>query len=67
MSLMGDMIAREGGWWINSKKDPRWHAYGRSDCVGGFAMPQEVKEKIEELKKKLGKPPKDLEWGYMKD
>ena len=30
-------------------------------------MPPECEVRIEKLKKKYGKPPKDLEWGYIKD
>ena len=56
-----------GSWWLNSKTDPRWNYNGRADCVGGFMMPDECQNKLKELKQKLGKPPKDLEWGYMKD
>lgn len=63
MSMFGP---RMGSWWLYSKTDPKWNYDGRC-CVGGFMMPDECKEKLEELKKKLGKPPKDLEWGYMKD
>lgn len=59
-------MIKTGSWWIHSKKDPRWNASGES-LVGGFIMPPECKEAIEELKKKYGKPPDDLEWGYMKD
>ncbi|MDD4761838.1 MAG: hypothetical protein PHZ25_02355 [Candidatus Pacebacteria bacterium] len=57
----------EGGWSLHSDKDPRWNCSGRSDCVGGFVMPQECKDKIEQLKSQLGEPPDDLKWSYMKD
>jgi hypothetical protein len=30
-------------------------------------MPPECEAKLEELKKKLGEPPDDLTYGYMKD
>lgn len=56
----------KGDWWLRSKSDPRWNSDGRT-LVGGFVMPDECKQKLEELKGKLGEPPKDLEWGYMKD
>jgi len=59
-------MIREGTWWLNSKKDPRWNASGRSH-VGGFCMSVDCEKKLEELKKKLGDPPDDLEFGYMKD
>lgn len=57
---------RSGTWWIASKADPRWKANGRGK-VGMFAKPPEVVAKIEELKRSLGEPPDDLEYGYMKD
>ena len=64
---MGILNFPPGDWWLKSQKDPRWNCSGRSNCVGGFVMPQELKDKIEELKEKFGKPPDDAEWGYMKD
>lgn len=57
----------KGFWYLNSNTDSRWNSSGNSDRVGGFAMPYEAKEKLNELKKHLGDPPKDLEWGYDKD
>lgn len=57
---------REGSWWLHSEKDPRWNCTGRAG-VGGFVIPQECKNKIEQLKQTLGEPPDDLKWGYMKD
>jgi hypothetical protein len=62
---MGMFGPRLGSCWLRSKEDPRWNFETRA-YVGGFEMPKECKDKIEELKKKLGKPPRDLEWGYMK-
>jgi hypothetical protein len=59
-------VMRPGTWWIRSAKDPRWKASGAGD-VGMFARPTEVDTKIEELKRSLGDPPDDLEWGYVKD
>jgi hypothetical protein len=56
-----------GSWWLTSKKDPRWNTHGNSSFVGGFEMCDEAKEKLEVLKLKYGKPPKDLTHGYMKD
>ena len=56
----------KGSWWLLSKNDPRWNSNGQSD-VGGFAMSEECKQKLEELKHQFGEPPGDLEWGYMKD
>ena len=46
---------REGSWWLRSKSDPRWNADGRTG-VGGFVMPKECEEKLEELKRELGEP-----------
>lgn len=57
---------REGSWWIYSKKDSKWNRSGRG-FVGGLMKPDEVDKVVEELKKELGEPPDDLEWGYMKD
>ncbi len=57
---------KDGSWWINSKSDPRWNASG-SGKVGLFGMPEEAEKEIKRLKKKYGKPPEDLEFGYMKD
>ena len=59
-------IVTNGSWWLHSKSDPRWN-YNGTGQVGGFVMPLECKEKIEELKKEFGDPPEDLEFGYMKD
>ena len=52
-----------GTWWISSNIDPHWIAEGIG-LVGGGQRPAEVGAKIEELKKELGDPPPDLEWGY---
>jgi len=62
--LFGPII-REGSWWLTSKKDSRWNAQGRAR-VGGLVIPEDCKKRVEELKRKFGKPPDDLEWGYMK-
>lgn len=59
-------MMRMGTWWLRSASDPRWNAGGRSQ-VGMFSVPLAAKEKIEELKLKLGEPPEDFEIGYMKD
>ena len=58
---------RMGSWSVSSKKDPRWNATGRAMglvCCGG---PPEIQEWIEACKKKFGKPPDDLQYGFMKD
>lgn len=57
----------EGSWWLESKSDQRWNCNGRADCVGGFVMPEECQKQLKKLKRKLGEPPADLTWGYMKD
>ena len=59
---------RSGSWWIHSESDERWRRSGTSDGVGGFVLPPEAEQAIEELKSELGEePPDDLEYGYMKD
>ncbi len=62
MSMFGP---KPGVWWIKSKTDPRWDCHGEA-AVGGFAIPREAQDKLEELKKTLGEPPEDTEWGYEK-
>ncbi len=59
-------LQTSGTWWVSSKSNPKWDKSGVTE-VGGFVMPREAKEHVKNMKKKLGKPPKDLEWGYMKD
>jgi hypothetical protein len=66
MGFLSGIMVRQGTWWLNSKSDPRWNSDGRSQ-VGGLEIPEECQKKIDELKQTLGDPPKDLEWGYMKD
>jgi PHP family Zn ribbon phosphoesterase len=62
---MGMFGLKPGAWFLNSKLDNRWNCSG--DCMcGGFTMPKEVKEKIEELEKRYGEQPKDLTWSYHK-
>ena len=65
MGLLGGR-PKKGSWWIKSESDSRWNIQGR-DYVCGGQMPQRCSETYEKLKKKLGKPPEDIEWGYMKD
>lgn len=57
---------KPGSWWVSSKTDPRWNGSGHDD-VGGFMMNESAEAHIKAKKKELGKPPKDLEFGYMKD
>jgi len=45
--------------------DVRWNREGNGQ-VGGLAMPADCRKALEELKKKLGEPPADLEWNYYK-
>jgi hypothetical protein len=59
-------LIEQGTWWLISKQDPRWNVQGKG-MVGGFVRPKEASDKLEELTQKLGPPPEDLEWGYMKD
>lgn len=64
---MGMFGAKEGMAWTRSESDPRWNMSVHCFC-GGFVMPEELEELIEEKKKELGDElPKDLEWAYMKD
>ena len=65
MGLLFNPIS-EGTWRFRSKSDPRWNSKGRT-YVGGFVMPEACRKKLEKLKRALGEPPEDLEWGYMKD
>lgn len=55
-----------GTWTLESKSDPRWNCEGRG-LVGMFSIPPDAKEKVEELREKLGPPPPDLYYSYMKD
>ena len=52
---------RKGSWYLNSKQNPSWNCSGRTSACGGFAMPLECEQKIEQLKKIFGNPPDDLE------
>lgn len=56
-----------GEWVLHSELDPRWNCKDRAERVGMGAPPKEAREKVEELTKKLGEPPEDLEYGYWKD
>ena len=59
---------KPGSWSISSSSDRRWNAHGRTagwSVMGG--MPPEARKKVEELKKLLGDPPRDLQCGFMKD
>lgn len=57
-----------GSWWVRSDSDPRWNGSGSGALVGMFQRPAEVDAHVEAKKKELKiDPPKDAEWGYMKD
>lgn len=56
----------EGTWYFSSESDPRWSASGRGP-VGDFTFSTEAEAELEKLKLRLGDPPADLLWGYMKD
>jgi len=61
-------FASSGSWWLSSESNPKWNCSGDTKFCGGFTMPDECTNKIEKLKEILKEePPKDLEWGYMKD
>lgn len=65
MSMFGP---KPGSWYLYSEIDPRWDATGRcEDLVVTAGMPKECREKLEDLKQKLGDQPEDLEYGVMKD
>jgi hypothetical protein len=55
----------QGRWYLKSESDPRWDESGVA-LVGGFTMCPECEAALENLKKKFGEPPKDLEWSYHK-
>ena len=59
--------ASSGSWWLSSVSDPEWDCSGETKFCGGFTMSEECIAKIKKLSEKLGEPPEDLEWGYMKD
>jgi hypothetical protein len=64
MSMFGPKM---GSWSVHSESDPRWNKSGRAEglcCMGG---PQEMKDWIEECKKKYGEPPADATMSFMKD
>lgn len=55
--------AKPGSWYLESKKDPRWNAAGRSSrLVLLSGLPDDVKTEVERLKALYGEPPDDLEW-----
>lgn len=58
---------KPGVWWFSSKSDSRWDENGRTESLSAMYMPNEAKKALERLKKQLGEPPLDLEFGGMKD
>ena len=65
MNMLG---IRPGSWSLTSIKNNKWNTSGRTDgwaCSGG--MCPEAEKELKRLKKKYGKPPKDLEYFFMKD
>lgn len=66
MSIIGDVIAGRGGSWsLRSKSDPRWNYDGEGRV--SIAYVEGLEKKLQELRKKLGKQPKDLTISVMKD
>lgn len=62
-----DKMMKQGSWWLTSKSDSRWNCHGQGS-VGMFAIPADAQEFMDKKKKELNEePPKDLEFGYMKD
>lgn len=63
---MGMFGPKEGTYGLHSEKDKRWNVSWRGT---GFVTTAEygVKDKVEELKKKYGGPPEDLEYSFWKD
>ena len=60
-------MMKQGSWWLTSKSDSRWNTQGHGS-VGVFAIPEDGQKFLDEKEKELNKkPPKDLEFGYMKD
>lgn len=58
---------KPGVWWFASKSDPRWNAEGRTpNLVLSVGLPPEANRKLDELVRRLGRVPADLEFGCMK-
>ena len=65
MSMFG---GQPGSWGFSSKKNPKWNRQGRADCMLVLAgMCPEAKAALREMKRRLGKPPRDLVYSCMKD
>jgi hypothetical protein len=66
-TMCGMFGPKMGSWSVHSDIDPRWNKEGRAKglvCMGG---PQELRDWIEECKKKYGKAPDDATMTFMKD
>lgn len=57
---------REGTWWIESKTDKRWNCGGRA-YASVLSASRLIEDKIDELTRRYGDPPDDIEVGFMKD
>lgn len=66
-SAMGALGFRAGTWWLSSRQDPRWQAFGFAETLSVLSLPQEAKVVLDAMKKKYGSPPEDLEYGCLKD
>jgi|WetSurSiteA1Bulk_404760.scaffolds.fasta_scaffold274599_1 hypothetical protein len=51
-------------WWIRSNEDPRWNYEGFSPAA--LNAVRDVAVALESMKKDMGDPPADLDWGYVK-
>lgn len=58
-------LEKKCSWWIRSESDSRWNCDGEGTCIGMICL--ELDNKLEELKKNFGEPPKDVTVGFMKD
>lgn len=64
MSMFGP---KPGSWWLMSKSDPKWKATGHVEALSVTQMPLDAQKALDELRKKYGNEPPDLEYGCMKD
>ncbi len=55
-----------GGWQVHSETDPRWNNSGTAYGCVATGGPQEMKDWIEECRKKYGDPPPDATMSFMK-
>lgn len=66
MSMFFD-AHRSGSWSYTSTSDPRWNCSGRTNTNAFFGPCPEAEQALKDKRKTLGKPPRDLEFSYMKD